>query len=627
MQRFLPVLTLLVAWSVLSVWLYGDYMSMPPARHQAWAMSDYYAMALRFQENGFDLFHPQTYNLRTREGVTASDLPLPAWLSAFGMALVGNDSTFVFRFLTWLVGFLGLCCFFDTLRLGGVSPWRSVVLTLLMALLPCWAYYNISLLPSPWAFSAFLVGFWALNRFGRQAVTTLAANDRYFIVAIVGFTLAALLRKPFVLYLVAVAAWLWQNPRSNGKLWNAWAGGLLAFGVWQVYDRYLGQVYGSGFLRTLMRPDSVGEAWSLLAETFKKWALIWLSPTHWLWLVMAGAVLLWQRRRGAAAVSDRAGRRFFMLAGLLGLAYCLGMLRQFPDHDYYGIDAFYPALFVGVAYMAIASKDTKHLIWAEIVCLLLALGWTVQKLDWYRVSPYFDAQEKINRAYYHRDALLDSLKIGPDAKILVFEAYSDNAPLVGLRRTGYCLKSSRSQMVEEALLLPWDYAMCLDTFFVADLFSENPGLVERLQYIGGTRDLMVFRRAPADAPHTLSALTGIAWKSLTDTTFAQPSNAEFLLTQSLVPQPGGKILFGGKIISDQPGELKATVALFKNGEKVTALERSLKFENPGIAVFRSTEMRLPAVEADEMRLYIWNPNGIKVALGNFKVLYGPANGR
>lgn len=611
MQRIVPVFLLFAAWSLISFGLYRAHIAAPPMGHHAWAMSDYYAMALRFQESGFDFFHPQTYNLRTKEGITGADLPLPAWLSALMMSWSGTDSMMIFRSLTWLAGCIGFYCFFLILLQRKIEPQRAALLTLFMALLPCWQYYNISALPTPWAWSAFLTGFWAIHA---HLYATGNASRKHLIVGVAAFTLSALLRKPFILFFISAAIWWWARKKSlrEGLIW--WAG-LVVWLLWQVYDHYLGKIYGNGFLRELMVPDSITNGMELAWIAIKKWGLMWLSPAHWLWL--AGAIFLFFRNKNNKHL--RSVSYFFFISFIAGVVYSFLMLRQFPDHDYYGIDAFYPAIFIGTALLAGQMPESRWVLGMEIVWVVLALIWSKFACDRYWDTAQMTAQETTNQAYRESEPFLSSIGVGDKAKMLVFEAYSDNAPLVGMKRTGYCLKSSRPALVQEALQQPWDYAICTDTFWVSEVLYDNPALIRQLTLKGRNKNLLVFERSKDTASTQPETLTGLSWKTLADTTLPLPENSEFLLSKTLSPlQSGTRILFCGNISTEHPASIKATVALFSKGEKVALAERPLNVQE----AYCVTEIRVPHTNilADEMRIYLWNPEREKVRVGAYRIL-------
>jgi len=184
-----------------------------------------------------------------------------------------------------------------------------------------------------------------------------------------------------------------------------------------------------------------------------------------------------------------------------------------------------------------------------------------------------------------------------------------------MRRMGYCLKSSRPEEINAALLLPWDYAICTDTFWVSEVLHHNPELLQKLQLKGRNQQLLVFERSAGGQKNTPEALTDRFWQVLSDTTL-ESTDAEFLLSTSLPATSSGKIMYYGTLMADPSVSLKATVALFKNGEKTALAERIL----PANGTFSITEIPIPAAPADEMRVYLWNSEHKNVGLESFRVL-------
>jgi len=204
----------------------------------------------------------------------------------------------------------------------------------------------------------------------------------YLMVAVAAFTLAALLRKPFVLHFAAAGVWWWKkstNPRKEGLVWVI---GLALWGLWQGYDYYLGQEYGSGFLRKLMMPDSGSEVANLFLNSIKKWGWMWLSPAWVAWFLVGG-FMLYTYKGNTPGIKDTRLPLFGLVSLLLGVLYAVAMLRQFPDHDYYGIDAFYPAFFIAASALAAATSGYKKMIWVEGLLLAGALGWAVAAANRY----------------------------------------------------------------------------------------------------------------------------------------------------------------------------------------------------------------------------------------------------
>jgi len=596
---------LLAVWLLISALFYGKSIGSQLGGHHAWAMADYYAMSLKFAENGLNLFCPQTYNLGTKDGITASDLPLPAWLTGVVMRLSGIESPAVFRVLSLCVGFLGFFFFFKAVYEQGVSPFRSVILTLFLWLLPGLLYYHDNFLPSVWALSAFLIGLWALLR-------TVRGDNRYWVIAVGAFVLAALLRKPYILQLMCVGVWqvLFRRDKKKTMVLAAGAG---VFMLWQLYDFYLMQAYGSIFLRQTMQPQDLTDALRLGTEAVQKWGLTWLSLAHVAWLVLAALMLFFRPKQ--AGIPFFAW--YFWGTFGVGLAYFLLMLRQFSDHDYYFIDSFYPVVFVGVLGWAKVIGAREWVVKVELGLLVLA-SWTgFQTVQWYNGLGADNVSRKTQHAYAGSDKVFDRLGIPRDAKVMVFEAYSSNLPLIGLRRNGYCLLNSAAETQQKVLDLKPDYAVCLDTNFVSDVVRDNPNIVKNLEYVGRNSDLWVFR--PGNFPeNTLENLLGKDWTTLADSSASTAE--EFIFAKTLPVQAGAKILFYGNLQTTEGGTLKATVALFKSGAPVIVLERPLRIPAGEKPTFSATSINVPTLDADEMRLYLWNPEHLNVAADNFKLV-------
>jgi hypothetical protein len=90
----LPLLGLLL---LLSVLYYHNTIGLPPSYIHSWTQSDRYAISLKFLENGFNFFKPQTFNLSTIDGITGVDFPLHEYLVALIMKITGSSSPVIFR--------------------------------------------------------------------------------------------------------------------------------------------------------------------------------------------------------------------------------------------------------------------------------------------------------------------------------------------------------------------------------------------------------------------------------------------------------------------------------------------------------------------------------------------------
>jgi hypothetical protein len=594
---------LCAAITALSWWFYRHQISLPPQFSHAWSMSDYYAIALNFKQHGFNLFVPHTYNLNTVDGITGGDLTFPAWCSSILMLFCGTEEPIVFRVLTWVVSTLGFVFLYRTMSALNNEETRSLRaagLSLLVWLLPTLVYFHDGFIPSTWALSAFMVGLWAM----------LAAKNKFGL-AVAAFTLAALIRKPYVLWLCALAIWTWQY-HPEKKRWRLWGLGMGIFIGWQLYDLYMNSVYGSIFLREIRPPESMAELFTLWKQVWTKWGLIWFSPVHLLWPLLAG--LLWKK----AETAQIQMKGWMVLAGFgLACGYAIAMLRQFNDHDYYVIDSFYPAFILLVMWLSARTAPTRMQVWVELLFLLPAIYWAANVQHTYINSAQFIVSEKTNRVYYASRPLLEQLQIPKDAKMMVFEAYSFNQPLIGMRRNGYCLQTSYYKVQETNLALKPDYVTCLDTFFVSEIVRDNPAIVHELAYVGGNTDLLVFK--PQLLPNqSLESLLADQWQTIIDSA-NEDSDAEYMLSKTIKPMPDAKVLFYGQLSMNEASEIRATMALFKDGKPISVNERPLKTKQVNQITFGAISIETGHEPADEMRIYLWNPNHLKVHLADFSI--------
>ena len=149
----------------LSAGLYGRTVWLPPIFHHAWAQADWLALALNFRARGFDFFHPATYNLLTRDGVTGAGFPLPAYLTALLMALTGSEAPGLMRLLTLGCSLGGLLALGGLVQRASGSPGRAVLAVLFVFCSPIYGYYQANYLPSVPAFAAALAGYYCFYRY------------------------------------------------------------------------------------------------------------------------------------------------------------------------------------------------------------------------------------------------------------------------------------------------------------------------------------------------------------------------------------------------------------------------------------------------------------------------------
>jgi hypothetical protein len=106
---------------------------------------------------------------------------------------------------------------------------------------------------------------------------------------------------------------------------------------------------------------------------------------------------------------------------------------------------------------------------------------------------------------------------------------------------------------------------------------------------------------------------------LADTSLQQDTG-EYLLTQQVPLHGPQKILFYGQMGLEPAGTLKATVAAFKGDKMVYYAEKPMTTKAAKTMQFRSTSIDLPSLDADFVKIYLWNLDKRAVQLTEFRMV-------
>src|SRR5689334_785105 len=174
-----------LALLAVSVYFFRDSISLFPSFIHAWTQSDRYALALGFLKNGFDFFHPRTFNLETIDGVTRVDFPIHEYIVALLMKITGLEGPVVFRLYDAVYAVVGLVFAARLSMLFIPSLSRTVFLVLFLFVSPVFLYYADGFLPSIPSLSNLFIGYYFYFRYTKR----FARKD--FRLALLFLTLAA----------------------------------------------------------------------------------------------------------------------------------------------------------------------------------------------------------------------------------------------------------------------------------------------------------------------------------------------------------------------------------------------------------------------------------------------------
>ena len=487
-------------WAATAIIAFGLASSLPwindfPAYIHAWAQSDWYAIALGFCNNGYDLFHPETFIYNKQfpdvwctaysDTITSADMPLHGYIAALLMGALGSTSPWVYRLWTLLCSLAGLWFLFLLCR-RLTQSWLKALPVVLMALTaPLYAYYFANFLPSAPALALVMAGLWAYIRYWQDGET------RYWHLGIVFLTLAALTRTSQAVVLVAVCGFeLLRVMRHETPFWKkvpAVIVGGLAIGGYMLWNAHLKAEHGSLFLGELMPPRNVEDlrwVWHVIKGN---WQYAYFGHVQQ-WLLVGAAVgtvvaLALRRRKAGMATTGDSRLPIVFLAAIWTfgeLMFIAAMWRQFAYHDYYFLDSLWlPVLF----WLALALRTIpipQGTLWRcfIVVAMVLLSGICYNEskhTQQFRHAGY-DMATDCYHNYLGSDRWLDSLGISRDARIISVASYPQNTPFILMGRKGYSVMwfgsdADVSVIANNAQRFPADYAV-VENYLVPEHFDH-----------------------------------------------------------------------------------------------------------------------------------------------------------
>jgi hypothetical protein len=226
---------------------------------------------------------------------------------------------------------------------------------------PVITYYQAGYIPSSTAFSTILIAYYFYFKSIRQDSL---AN---FKISVVLFSLAALTRTPFNIFIFAILLQkLYGYVKKRKVVIKEMTIFLVAYGfilLYNLYRLYLTNQYGSQFLTTLLPPDNLDDFTNIWMMVRERWTYQFLTIYHY--ILLSGAVvmiIIWFFRKNTFSVFPLF-HQLLLQAGLIiagAVIYFILMAKQFVDHEYYFMDSIYPGLVLlfvtGISLLKIKTR-------------------------------------------------------------------------------------------------------------------------------------------------------------------------------------------------------------------------------------------------------------------------------
>ena len=155
------------------------------------------------------------------------------------------------------------------------------------------------------------------------------------------------------------------------------------------------------------------------------------------------------------------------------------MVMQFPIHDYYIFDTFFPTLVFWIIIASFFFKEKHQYLSNKNIILLLFSLLIINQIHYFagytRIinhpnSPY----EKTRVNFENSHNTLDSLNISKNKKILLIDSYCTNLAFIGMNRKGFCIRHTSYNNIQRALNWKYDYIITQNFTYKDEVLSIYP---------------------------------------------------------------------------------------------------------------------------------------------------------
>lgn len=489
-----------------------------PSYMHAWAQSDHYAIAIGFTQNKLNFFLPQTYNLNPQfpgkfripkdNGITAVDFPIHQFLPGVAMKLSGEIAPWYFRIYLLIYSLIGLLYLYLLSNLFIKNKIHSLFITVFALSSPIYLYYQAGFLPTIPSLSNLFIALYFYFKYKSSE------NQKDFFTSVFFLVLASLSRTPFSIFCISIIGieiiQAIKYKRFNYRVFIPLLSGALIVAGYFIYNMHLRDIYGSVFLAQPLPPDDLNNALSLVNQTLKNWFFQYFTIYHYIFILLLICLLLYVFARQKRQFTNRLQNQlisYIFLTIPFTTIYCILMLKQFPAHDYYFLDTFYPLLILGIigllSFLKIKTNSAKRL--SLLVLSIFCFGFiiksnNIQKLR--RQTGDWDNIEITKQNFTDSEKFLNSLNISESAKILVIDSYTPNIPFILMKRKGYGIMATRKENIKNSIIWKYDYIVIQDYFLMTDVIRKYPQLVNQIEKIGGNGKISVYKKL--DTPKNTS---------------------------------------------------------------------------------------------------------------------------
>lgn len=362
------LLFLLLLFGVAFYYNYHEIVFKRPQSIHQWRQSDCASIALNYNKQGMDFFHPETHNLTSDNGTSSkcatSEVPILYYAAATLYGIFGYSDA-LYRIFVTLLFLLGLYYLFLFVRHTLKDTVWAMLFSLVFFTSPVLVYYGNSFLSNIPALSFSIIGWYYFMRYLEER------RLKWFYTAVFALLLATTFKVTGFFSFFAIAGvytlnlFGWVNIMPGYKLGKkqlilqfvalfAIASVALA---WIVYAHNYNKVHGCSYFSTTIFPvwgldkteikgvwESIRKIW--LEQYFHKSVLVFFT--------LAFLLVLVKFRRAPKVLLGAV-----LIVFLQAIVFVLMQFWTFKDHDYYTIGLFILPVLIGVTALKILSTYIK----------------------------------------------------------------------------------------------------------------------------------------------------------------------------------------------------------------------------------------------------------------------------
>lgn len=410
-----------------------------------------------FAEEDFNILNPRKNERGDGEGIFRMEFPLMQWLTAIPIQF-SEQKVLLSRMMTFLFMFFGLIGFYQWIFLMTKRFWVATVGVFILSFSPVIYYYMVNPMPDILALSLGIWGICFLTRWHMHH------HDHFRVAALIFFSLAALVKLPYVLYFGAYGYLVIFSPNASlkEKVRGLIAGILsstpvLAWYIWVIPDWEGNGIVQGVFQMTPEQQNQYGYyVWYHLRTTLPELLLGWpLVPAFLIGLFVAIKKIR----------KNRTTYLYLMVPFILLVMLLLFEMNMIETvHDYYFMPLLpfiYLIAIAGLNYLMANLTDKKWMKIAVMFLLVASPFYTKLRIDgrWERTG--FNPDWMVYKEEL-RSAVPDSalVCVGNDVSHHIFLYYVDKKGWVF--ENNWITADKLSEMIQKGCLFLYSDSRVVD---------------------------------------------------------------------------------------------------------------------------------------------------------------------